>query len=114
GLAERHERQRRGDHGADATVLAKTGRAVGRTPRFLLAFLALAALASTGIFPAGLTPRIGDAATAMITVALAAIGLSIDLAELRRTGMRPIVLGAGLWVTVSLLSLGMQALGFGS
>lgn len=88
-------------------------RAAARTPRFLLAFLALAALASTGLIPAGLRPTIGELATAMITVALAAVGLSIDLAGLRRTGARPIVLGAALWVTVSALSLGTMALGLG-
>jgi uncharacterized integral membrane protein (TIGR00698 family) len=96
-------------------VLAKRRgeRRSARVPGFLLAFLALAALASTGLIPAGLTPAIGDLATAMITVALAAVGLSIDLAALRRTGTRPIVLGAALWVTVSALSLAMMGLGFG-
>jgi uncharacterized integral membrane protein (TIGR00698 family) len=89
-------------------------RAAARTPRFLLAFLALAALASTGLIPADLTPKIGDLATAMITVALAAVGLSIDLAALRRTGPRPIVLGAALWLTVSALSLAMLGLGLGA
>jgi uncharacterized membrane protein YadS len=96
-------------------VLAKRRgeRRSARVPGFLLAFLALAALASTGLIPAGLTPAIGDLATAMITVALAAVGLSIDPAALRRTGTRPIVLGAALWVTVSALSLAMMGLGFG-
>ncbi|MBS1678103.1 MAG: putative sulfate exporter family transporter [Actinobacteria bacterium] len=89
-------------------------RAIARTPRFLIAFLALAALASTGLIPTDLTPEISDLATAMITVALAAVGLSIDLAALHRTGTRPILLGAALWLTVSALSLGMMALGFGS
>jgi uncharacterized integral membrane protein (TIGR00698 family) len=88
-------------------------RAAARTPRFLLAFLALAALASTGLIPADLRPTISELATAMITVALAAVGLSIDLDGLRRTGARPIVLGAALWVTVSALSLGVMALGLG-
>jgi uncharacterized integral membrane protein (TIGR00698 family) len=88
-------------------------RAVARTPRFLLGFLALAAVASTGLIPASLTPTIGELATAMITVALAAVGLSIDLAGLRRTGLRPVALGAALWVTVSALSLGVMALGLG-
>jgi uncharacterized integral membrane protein (TIGR00698 family) len=88
-------------------------RAAARTPRFLLAFLALAALASTGLVPAALRPTISELATAMITVALAAVGLSIDLAGLRRTGARPIVLGAALWVTVSALSLGAMAIGLG-
>ena len=109
-LAERQAPARAGG----ATDLRGTFvRAAARTPRFLLAFLALAAVASTGLIPADLRPTISELATAMITVALAAVGLSIDLAGLRRTGARPIVLGAALWVTVSALSLGVMALGLG-
>jgi uncharacterized integral membrane protein (TIGR00698 family) len=99
--------------GRAAALRGTFTRAAARTPRFLLAFLALAAVASTGLIPADLRPTIGELATAMITVALAAVGLSIDLAGLRRTGARPIVLGAALWVTVSALSLGTMALGLG-
>lgn len=117
-LAERRPpRQAGGDarvgRGDGARIGPTLLRAIARTPPFLVAFLALAALASTGAIPAGLTPKISDLATAMITVALAAVGLSIDLAALRRTGPRPIALGAALWLTVSALSLGMIALGFG-
>jgi uncharacterized integral membrane protein (TIGR00698 family) len=102
------------ERGGRAAALRGTfTRAAARTPRFLLAFLALAAVASTGLIPADLRPTISELATAMITVALAAVGLSIDLAGLRRTGARPIVLGAALWVTVSALSLGAMALGLG-
>jgi uncharacterized integral membrane protein (TIGR00698 family) len=97
-----------------AVLARRSGhRRSARVPGFLLGFLALAAIASTGVIPAGLRPTIGELATAMITVALAAVGLSIDLAALRRTGARPIVLGAALWVTVSVLSLGAMALGLG-
>jgi len=46
----------------------------------------------------------------LITVALSAIGLSTDLAGLRRAGHRPLVFGASLWVVVSLTSLGLQHL----
>ncbi len=115
-LAEREAPARVGGEvavGGAAHLRGTFVRAAARTPRFLLAFLALAALASTGLIPAGLRPTISELATAMITVALAAVGLSIDLAGLRRTGARPIVLGAALWVTVSALSLGVMALGFG-
>jgi uncharacterized integral membrane protein (TIGR00698 family) len=115
-LAERGAPERVGgvaERGRAAGLRGTVVRAAAGTPRFLLAFLALAALASTGLIPAGLRPTIGELATAMITVALAAVGLSIDLAGLRRTGARPIVLGAALWVTVSALSLGAMALGLG-
>jgi uncharacterized membrane protein YadS len=46
----------------------------------------------------------------MITAALAAIGLSTDVGHVRRTGLRPLALGAVLWLTVGLTSLGLQAL----
>jgi uncharacterized membrane protein YadS len=39
------------------------------------------------------------------------VGLSVDLAGLRRAGLKPIVLGAALWATVSVLGLGCQAAG---
>ncbi len=106
-LAARHQRAT----GAHVEGGHDISRALANVPRFLLGFLALAAIASTGLIPAGWTPTIGEVATAMITVALAAVGLSIDVAELRRTGPRPIVLGASLWVTVSVLSLTMQLIG---
>lgn len=46
----------------------------------------------------------------LITIALAGIGLSMSLAEMRRAGHRPLLLGAPLWAPVALSSLGLQAL----
>lgn len=46
----------------------------------------------------------------LITIALAGIGLSMSLAEMRRAGHRPLLLGALLWAAVALSSLGLQAL----
>jgi uncharacterized membrane protein YadS len=43
-------------------------------------------------------------------MALTAIGLSSDLRRLALAGMRPILLGLGVWMAVSLSSLGMQLL----
>ena len=45
----------------------------------------------------------------MITAALAAIGLSTNIGHIRRAGLRPLALGAILWATVGLASLGLQA-----
>ncbi|MEX0426851.1 YeiH family protein [Nocardioides sp. DS6] len=78
-------------------------------PWFLLAFLLMAAIDSLGLVPAHADPGIAAVSTFLITVALAGIGLSTDLPALRRTGPRPLVLGAVLWVTVSVVSLGIQA-----
>jgi uncharacterized membrane protein YadS len=45
----------------------------------------------------------------LVAVALSAIGLSTDVAALRRAGARPLLLGALLWVTVGAASLALQS-----
>ncbi|WP_406863595.1 putative sulfate exporter family transporter [Streptomyces sp. HUAS MG47] len=95
-------------------LAARTGasasrvRLAGLVPWFLVAFLMAAAANSVGLVPAGVQRGFGELSVFLITVALSAIGLSTDLAGLRRTGPRPLVLGACLWVIVSLTSLGLQ------
>ena len=79
-------------------------------PAFLIAFLVLAAVNSAGAIPLSSDHALSRAATLVITVALAGVGLSIDLGGLRRTGSRPLVLGAALWVTVGATSLLLQSL----
>jgi len=86
-------------------------RTVKLVPPYLLAFLTLAGLCAIGIIPRGAAGAVSMVATWMITVALSAVGLSIDIAALRRAGPRPIVLGASLWIIVSLLSLAAHAAG---
>jgi len=78
-------------------------------PGFLVAFLVLAAVNSAGAIPASSGPALSRTATMLITVALAGVGLSIDLGGLRRTGWRPLALGAALWVTVGATSLVLQS-----
>jgi uncharacterized integral membrane protein (TIGR00698 family) len=78
-------------------------------PWFLVVFLAATAIVSIVPPPAGLRSAFGAVALFLVTVALAAIGLSTDLAGLRRTGPRPLVLGAILWALVSVSSLGLAA-----
>jgi uncharacterized integral membrane protein (TIGR00698 family) len=79
-------------------------------PGFLLGFLVLAALNTAGLIPGPAHADLARAATILITVALSAVGLSIDVAALRRTGTRPIAFGALLWLVVSVTSLGLEAL----
>jgi uncharacterized membrane protein YadS len=80
-------------------------------PPYLLAFLMLAGLCAIGIVPRGAAGAVTVVATWMITVALSAVGLSIDIAALRRAGPRPIMLGTVLWIIVSVLSLAAHAAG---
>jgi uncharacterized integral membrane protein (TIGR00698 family) len=92
------------------------GSAAGRVsvrrivPVFILAFVAAVAGNTVGLVPAGWHHGLSDMSTWMITAALAAIGLSTDVHHIRRAGLRPLALGAALWVTVGVTSLGLQAL----
>ncbi len=93
---------------------AGSSRAAGSTrpplgklvPWFLVGFILLAALHP--LLPDGATDAGATLAVFLITVALSAIGLSVDLAGIARTGIRPLVLGACLWLVVSGTSLLIQ------
>ncbi len=77
-------------------------------PPFLVWFLVASALNTAGLIDAGLASVLAHAATLLITVALAAIGLSTRFSELRRTGFRPLLLGAVLWAVVGVTGLLLQ------
>jgi uncharacterized membrane protein YadS len=78
-------------------------------PVFIVAFLAAVSANTIGLVPAACHHGLSDLSTWMITAALAAIGLSTDVHRIRRAGLRPLALGAVLWLTVGLTSLGLQA-----
>ena len=77
-------------------------------PWFLIGFIIVAAVNSIGLIPTGAHPGLSATSVFLITIALSAIGLSTDLAGFRRAGAKPLILGATLWVIVSLTSLGLQ------
>lgn len=79
-------------------------------PWFLVGFLALAAVNSIGLVPDAWHAPLATAANFLITVALAAIGLSTDLPAMRTAGLRPLLLGGALWLVVTLTALGLQTL----
>jgi uncharacterized integral membrane protein (TIGR00698 family) len=99
--------------GRAAVVAAPRGRAalaVRLVPGFLLGFVALASANTLGLIPVSAHADLGHGATILITVALAAVGLSIDVEIMRRAGLRPIAFGAALWLVVSVTSLALQAI----
>jgi uncharacterized integral membrane protein (TIGR00698 family) len=102
----------RGRQGKDATEERVARRVTVRriVPVFIVAFIAAVAANTIGLIPVGWHHGLSDLSTWMITAALAAIGLSTDVRHIRRAGLRPLALGAVLWVTVGLTSLGLQAL----
>jgi uncharacterized integral membrane protein (TIGR00698 family) len=78
-------------------------------PVFIVAFVGAVVVNTAGVIPSAWHPGLGDLSTWMITAALGAIGLSTDIGRIRRAGLRPLALGAILWLTVGLASLGLQA-----
>lgn len=77
-------------------------------PAFLIGFLAAAALDSLGVIPAGWHGPLNYLGTFMITMALAGIGLSMRLGQMRAAGVRPLLLGGALWICVAVSSLSLQ------
>lgn len=79
-------------------------------PWFILWFLVASALRSTGLIPESLNASLHLLAQLLIVVALTAIGLSSDLRRMATAGIRPILLGLGVWLSVSGSSLLVQHL----
>src|SRR5690606_9765849 len=79
-------------------------------PWFILWFLVASALRSTGLIPESLNSSLHLLAQFLIVVALTAIGLSSDLRRMATAGIRPIMLGLGVWVSVAVSSLIVQYL----
>ena len=85
-------------------------RVLKLVPWFLIGFVLVAAVNSAGVIPAGVHVPLQHASVFLVAVALSAIGLSTNVAALRKAGHRPLLLGALLWITVAAASLGLQAL----
>jgi uncharacterized integral membrane protein (TIGR00698 family) len=100
--------------GSDAAGSPRHGlrRAV---PLFVLGFLALAALRTTGVIDAGQAATLDVIARDLILVALAAVGMSIHLGELRETSWRPLAIGFAVALIVGVGSLvAITTLGLGA
>ncbi|HUY20779.1 MAG TPA: putative sulfate exporter family transporter [Acidimicrobiales bacterium] len=79
-------------------------------PAFIGWFLVAVALNTIGLVPTAWHQALSPTAEVMITAALGAIGLSTRPRDVRRAGLRPLALGAVLWVLVAATSLALQML----
>lgn len=86
---------------------AEAASAAPPVPWFVLGFVSMVLLASTGWVPPPIQPAATAATQFLLATALAAMGLEIDIGKLAAAGLRPALLGAGSWAFVSLLSLGL-------
>lgn len=77
-------------------------------PWFILWFLVASIITTVVDLPESVTGYIKVISTFMISVAMAGIGLSVDIKKFISIGMRPVLLGAGVWLVVAGVSLVMQ------
>ncbi len=95
----------------DRTVRAGALRAF---PLFVIGFLLMAMLRTVGLIDRTLAAPIDEVARACILVALAGVGLSTRISEMRTTGPRPFYVGFGTALVMASLSLAAIAgLGIG-
>lgn len=95
--------------GADgSTSRLSAARVVRLVPWFLVGFMVACLVNSLGLIPDAAHEPISAVSLFLIATALSAIGLSTDVAGLRRAGWRPLALGGILWVVVTVSSLGLQ------
>lgn len=85
-------------------------RVGGLVPWFLVGFVVVAVINSTGAIPDAPRDALVHVSVFLIAMALAGIGLSTDIPALRRAGWRPLALGGILWALVTVASLAVIAL----
>jgi Predicted membrane protein len=84
-------------------------------PLFVLGFLAFAGLRTAGVISTEQAALLDVVARALILVALAAVGMTIRIGELRETSWRPLAVGFAVSLAVGVGSLvAIMALGLGA
>ncbi len=78
---------------------------LGLFPWFILWFLAAAAVQSLGWIPKDWQVPLHGVALFVMVVALAGVGLCSDVRRMRAAGLRPLALGAILWIAIAWSSL---------
>jgi uncharacterized integral membrane protein (TIGR00698 family) len=74
-------------------------------PVFVLGFLVLAGVRTTGILPARVVADLARLDVLLLAGGMAGLGLGLELARLRGLGVRPLVLGLISWIVIALVSL---------
>lgn len=77
-------------------------------PWFIIGFLIAALLNTLGLFQSQMLIVIGKTGKFMIVMALSAVGLNANFKKMIKTGMKPMLLGLIVWITVALVSIAIQ------
>lgn len=76
-----------------------------RFPKFLVGFLAVAAIVNAGLIDGATQMAIGTVSDWLFTLAFVGLGFELNPRQLRSTGVRPFIVVLAHFVTVSLLAL---------
>ena len=79
-------------------------------PWFILLFLVMVGIKSTGFVPVNVVTGISFLSKLLMVMALSAIGLKTSLQEVKGVGIKPMVLGVCIDTSVVFVALGAQAL----
>jgi uncharacterized integral membrane protein (TIGR00698 family) len=86
---------------ASTAGVASAGKRPPLVPLFVLGFLAMIALRSTGILSTGQVNLSQDAANLLMAAGLFALGTGVDVPKLARTGARALTLGLVSWLLIA-------------
>lgn len=78
-------------------------------PFFILLFLAMVAVKSTGLIPESMSPTISSTSKFLMLVALAAIGMKTSKEEFADKGKKPLIFAIGIDVLVTIVAYIVQA-----
>lgn len=107
GVAVAHRRRVRGAaDGGQVDRQQSGGRRPAVVPLFLIGFLAMTALRSTGLLPAGVLDAAATAQELLLAAALFGLGTAVHLPTLARSGARTAVLGLASWAVIAAASYG--------
>jgi len=101
-ITERLEAKSEAGHGRTSINFRKI------FPYFIVLFLVVVALRSTGIIPGALIPALSKTSKLCMIVALSAIGLKTSFRDIKNIGFKPMILGLTVDTLVVIVSIGVQ------
>lgn len=101
-ITERIEAKSEGVHGRTAINFKKI------FPYFIIMFLIVVALRSTGIISDNLVPALSQSSKFCMVMALSAIGLKTSFGDIKNIGLKPMFLGFIVDTLVVFVSIGIQ------
>jgi uncharacterized membrane protein YadS len=88
-------------------IANKTAFLWQKFPKFVLGFLLISALATLGIFSKGQSADIANLSRWAFLLTFAGVGLRTNIREMRKQGLRPLILGAVGEFAIAGLTLGL-------